>query len=334
MKRHMLMGIVAASLMASGGAQQGSGKLSGYAFGDYYLVSRHHDPSIEGLSGLWFRRIYFTYDQKPTDRTAIRFRFEMNSPGDFKTADSLKPFVKDAYVQYTVGRVHYLLGLIPTPTWEGVEQLLGYRYIEKTPLDLWRMGNSRDSGVGLKTQFGKTQLYFVVGNGSHTRSETNRGKAVYLSLQQSLNEQWTLELYGDLYDQPADSDWRTVQGLLVYRTERTKVGFQYAHQARQNQQDLAVFSVYAETQVAERTRLFARADWLNNPVPDADKISYFVLSPVARPRFYNFGVIYELEKDLYLVPNVEWVTYANPSGGGAKPKDALFWRMTFFYGWR
>ena len=329
-----LLGLLTALLMGSSEAQQGSGKLSGYVFGDYYLVSQHHDPSIKGMNGFWFRRIYFTYDQKTTDQTAIRFRLEMNSPGDFKTADTLKPYIKDAYVQYTAGKTQYLLGVIPTPTWEGVETLLGYRPYEKTPVDLWRMGNSRDSGVGIRTTFGKTLLYFMVGNGSHTQSETNRGKAVYLSLQHPLTEVWTLEVYGDIYDRPADSDWRTLQGLLVYRTDRTKVGLQYAHQDRQNQRDLAVFSVYAETQVAERTRLFARADWVNNPVPDADKITYFALANNARPTFYQLGIIYEVAKDFYIAPNVEWVTYGNPPGGGTKPKDALFLKATFYYLWR
>lgn len=333
--RHLrAVGLWVALLMASSEAQQGSGKLSGYLFGDYYFVSQHHDPTIKGMNGFWFRRIYFTYDQKTTDQTAIRFRFEMNSPGDFKTEDTLKPFVKDAYVQYTAGKTQYLLGLIPTPTWEGVETLLGYRPYEKTPVDLWRMGNSRDSGLGIKTALGKTQLYFVVGNGSHVRSETNRGKAVYLSLQHSPDKQWVIEVYGDIFDRPGDSDWRTLQGLLVYRTPHHKVGLQYAYQDRQNRRDLAVFSVYAETQIAERTRLFARADWVNNPVPDADKITYFVLANNARPSFYQLGLIYELEKDFYIAPNIEWVTYGNPSGGGPKPKDALFLKVTFYYLWR
>jgi hypothetical protein len=317
----MLSGLMTATF-----AQQTSGKLSGYLFGDYYLVSQHHDPSIKGMSGFWFRRVYLTYDQKTGERTAIRFRLEMNSPGDFKTAGTLNPYVKDAYLQYNSGKTQYLLGLIPTPTWESVEQLLGYRPIEKTPVDLWRMGNSRDSGIGIKTTWGRTQLYFVLGNGSHTQAETNRGKAAYLSLLHPIDEQWVVEVYGDVYDRPADSDWRTLQGLLVYRTDRSKVGLQYVHQDRQNQRDLAVFSVYAETQVAERTRLFARADWLNNPVPDADKISYFVLANTARPSFYQLGILYEVAKDFYLIPNVQWVTYATPPGAGQNRRMPSFSR--------
>jgi hypothetical protein len=115
MRRHQLIGLLLSGVMTATFAQQTSGKLSGHLFGDYYLVSQHHNPDIKGMNGFWFRRVYFTYDQKTGERTAIRFRFEMNSPGDFKTADTLDPYVKDAYLQYTSGKTQYLLGLIPPP---------------------------------------------------------------------------------------------------------------------------------------------------------------------------------------------------------------------------
>jgi hypothetical protein len=45
----------------------------------------------------------------------MRFRLEMNSPGDFKTSTTLIPFVKDAYLTAKVGRHTLMLGLIGTP---------------------------------------------------------------------------------------------------------------------------------------------------------------------------------------------------------------------------
>lgn len=334
MRYATVIGLSFALLMASSEAQQGSGKISGQVFGDYYYIAQHHKPEIQGLNGTWFRRIYITYDQKTTERTAVRFRLEMNTPSNFTTVDTLKPFVKDLYVQYTRGNTQYLMGLIPTPTWRNIEESLGYRPYEKTPTDLWVLGFSRDSGLGVRATFGKTQAYFVVGSGTHFRTPSTRGKAVYLSLLYPINEQWTLELYGDIYDRPADSDWRTLQGIAWYKTNRNKFALQYVYQDRQSERDLAVLSIYAETQIAERTRLFARADWVNNPVPHADKMPYFALANNARPTFYQIGVIYEIDKDFYVSPNVEWITYANPPDGSAKPKDALFLKTTFSYVWR
>ena len=81
-----------------------SGKFSGLMFGDYYWYYDRHqdgisisDPTpVEGQHGLWFRRIYFTYDFTYNEKLTTRFRLEANSNGDF-TGGDLTPYVKDAY---------------------------------------------------------------------------------------------------------------------------------------------------------------------------------------------------------------------------------------------
>ena len=86
-----------------------SGKFSGLMFGDYYWAyyDRHQDgisisdpTPVEGQHGLWFRRIYFTYDFTTTKKLTTRFRLEANSNGDF-TGGDLTPYVKDAYLKWT-----------------------------------------------------------------------------------------------------------------------------------------------------------------------------------------------------------------------------------------
>ena len=77
----------------------GQGKIKGYMFGDYYYVLKNHDSSIEESNGFWFRRIYFTYDHTLDDDFSVRFRLEMNSPGDFSTRSKLESAVKDAYLK-------------------------------------------------------------------------------------------------------------------------------------------------------------------------------------------------------------------------------------------
>jgi hypothetical protein len=60
MRRYQLIGWMLTGLMTALLAQPTSGKLSGYLFGDYYMVSQHHNPAIKGMNGFWFRRVYFT----------------------------------------------------------------------------------------------------------------------------------------------------------------------------------------------------------------------------------------------------------------------------------
>ena len=54
----------------------GQGSFNGYMFGDIYYLASHDDggaddggadDGIEGSNGLWFRRIYLTFDWKFDD---------------------------------------------------------------------------------------------------------------------------------------------------------------------------------------------------------------------------------------------------------------------------
>ncbi|MHA2615258.1 MAG: hypothetical protein V2G37_00050 [bacterium JZ-2024 1] len=324
-------------------AQEGKkepAKVSGYMFGDYYFVSKHHDEKIEGMNGFWFRRIYFTYDQKLEQGFAIRFRLEMNSPGDFITSDTLKPFVKDAYVQYTRTRHSVFLGISPTPTWENVETLLGYRPVEKTPVDLYKMGEARDFGLsfrGYLDEEKKTAYWLMWGNGSGTKAETDKGKALYASLSTWLTPEIYAEAYADFWNKPQNKDWQTFQGFLVYKAKDFRGGLLYTTQTRKNpggkDTELNVTSFYADYSAAKNTKPFFRMDWVSDPVPGADKIAYLALSPDAKPTFYLFGLDYAPIKDVHIIPNVEMVKYSRPVSG-ATPQDDIFFRMTFYYVWK
>lgn len=316
------------------------GKISGYMFGDYYVALKHHDDAIQNMNGFWFRRIYLTYDQKLERGFAIRAQLEANSPGDFKTSSTLTPFLKDAYLQYSKGREKVQFGIIPTPTWTLIETWLGYRHIEKTPVDLYKMGEARDFGVALRGFLDdqeRTAYWLMIGNGSGTKAETDRGKTFYFSLSHRFTPTLYGEVYADHWQKPGDQDWTTLQGVLAYLRKDFWGGLQYSHQKRQrpNQNDLklSVLSLYLEQAISSRARLFFRVDSVSEPVPEADKIAYLSLATDAKPTFYLFGLSYELAKDVYLIPNLEVVTYSAPVSG-TKPKEDLFLRLTMYYVWR
>jgi len=332
--------VFGSSLSLAAEGKKEPGKISGYMFGDYYFASQHHDKAVEGMNGFWFRRIYFTYDQKLEEGFAIRFRLEMNSPGDFKTSDTLKPFVKDAYLSYTRSRHAVSFGITPTPTWENVESLLGYRPVEKTPLDLYKMGEARDFGLafrGFLDKEKKTSYWLMVGNGSGTKAETDKGKTFYGQLSHWFTPEVYVEIYGDAWNRPASAeDWTTWQGFLAYKGKKQKVGLLYALQNREKpgekDKELSVTSVYADYRVNDRTMPLVRIDWVSDPVPGGNQIAYLPLATNAKPTFYLFGVRYDITRDFYLVPNLEMVKYSRPTSGTA-PDDTLFYRLTFFYGW-
>ena len=56
-------------------------KFSGLMFGDYYYFEEDHLPAFEDQHGLWFRRMYFTFDYTFSPKLMTRFRLETNSNG-------------------------------------------------------------------------------------------------------------------------------------------------------------------------------------------------------------------------------------------------------------
>lgn len=319
-------------------------KLWGYAFGDYYYLSQHHAETIQGMNGFWFRRIYFGYDQKLPERFSIRFLLEANAPDGFDPAknDTLKPFIKVLSLQYSEKLYSVQVGLIGTPTWKSAEDLLGYRPVEKTPMDLYKMGSAVDTGVGVRGFFSedkRVSYALMVGNGSSTQSEIDKGKTVYASLGYKATPEVYLEVYGDVWNRSGtgSEDWTTLQGLLVYASKRSKLGILYVTQNRSKDGspdfDLAVTSFYADYRISDRAMPFFRADFVSDPVPGGDKIAYIPLATNAKPAFYLMGIRYDISDFFYLVPNVEMVKYGPPTSG-TQPEDTIFYRLTFYFGWK
>ncbi len=319
------------------GGDKSKDKFSGYMFGDVYWVAANHVSEIQDQNGIWFRRIYFTYDRKLSDVFSIRLRFEMAHPGDFSTKATMVPFVKDAYLKYKAGKHQIILGISPTPTWEVIEKTWGYRSVEKTPLDLQKFGSSRDFGVAFKGTLdseGKVKYHLMLANGNSNKSETNKGKKALLSIGFYPNKNVIIEIYGDYDDLPGSTDRITAQGFAAYKTKKFRAGVQYAHQIRkvENGSDLTldVASAFIAGKVGEKTNLFARVDKMFDPNPSGNKISYIPFDPTAKSTFLVGGLDFTPIKNVHLMPNVEVVVYEE-NDNGVKPDSDIIPRFTFYY---
>ena len=311
-------------------------KISGVVFGDAYGFVASHDAAIEGENGFWFRRIYLTFDTAVADDIDFRLRFEGNSPGDFSSDDEIDPFVKDAYLRWKFNHKELVLGLSPTPTWEAIQKFWGYRSVEKTPLDLQRLGSSRDTGIALKGRFnenGRFRYHVMFGNGSGTRGETNEGKKGMAAFSFHPSDRWFVELYADTENRPGETDRRTYQAFLGHKGERYRCGALYGRQHRETgpgtDLDLDIVSVFGVFELKEKINLLARIDRMFDPNPDGAKIDYIPFDPTARSTLAVVGVDFAVRARFSLIPNIEAVFYDAP-GGGPDPDDDLIARFTVF----
>ncbi len=311
-------------------------EISGLVFGDAYWFASDHDPAVEGQNGFWIRRIYLTFDQKISDEFAARLRLEMNQPGDF-TSSKMEPFVKDAWLRWTRGRHRVVLGISPTPTWEVLEKTWGYRAVEKTPLDLQKMGSSRDFGIAVLGRFGEGERFgyhVMLANGSGTGSETNEGKKLLAAFQFYPAEEWFFEIYADVENRPAQTDRTTYQLFGAHQGQDLRWGIHLARQKRETgataEIDLDLLSLFATWRFAEKAVLLGRLDRLFDPNPDAASIAYLPFAPDAKSTLLILGVDYQPHPNVSFIPNVEIVSY-DAVNGGPDPDTDLVPRVTFFF---
>jgi hypothetical protein len=318
-------------------------RFSGLIFGDYYGFPESHLPAFDDQHGFWLRRIYFTYDHTFSPAVSTRLRFEMNSNGRLE-GGSLDPFVKDAYVRWVFhGRQALVLGIQPSLTFEHIDNVWGLRHIEKSPLDLYRVDSSRDTGVTVSGPFNESQTWkYAVqfGNESGSDAETNQFKGYRFAARYETNPGFTVEGFAAHFNRADDADRTTAQIFAAYRAPAWRAGFQYSFQKRRPVEgssaadvDLAIVSGFGVADLKpQKFSVFARVDRYTEPCPDCDRIDYLPIATNAPFTMILAGVEYYLLPAVRFSPNVEWVDYSAAENGSQPANDTVV-RMTFYWVW-
>jgi hypothetical protein len=333
-----------------------SSKISGLMFGDYFWFYQLHrdqvssaDPTpIPELHGLWFRRLYFTYDFAYSERLSTRFRLEANSNGDFEGGD-IVPHVKDASMKWTyTGKQQLTLGIHPTLTFDWLDEFWGLRHIEKTPADLYRLDSSRDFGFTLSGSAPIDGHSYAVqcGNESGNGSETQEGKILRFESHYARKTGIVLEGFYSFGTRPEGARRHTAQGIAGLRNSVARAGAQYLWQHQTSDRDgapnhtISVWSGFAVWERRNRVDLFFRVDGVTGDVggvetglSGAEDIDYFLLSSRSPFTTWILGGQWRLHPDVRLSPNLELVRYSNdpdPANFPGRHGDSIL-RFTFFW---
>lgn len=308
-------------ILAAAAVHGEAGEFKGYMFGDYYYVASADDGEVkypEKQNAFQFRRIYLTYNRSLSDDFSMRYRLEANDAG-FGSGSKMTPFLKHAYLKWSgaVAGSDLYLGLSGTPTWAISESLWGYRSIEKTVLDLHKIGSSADLGVALKGRVGNLAYYAMVGNGPGQKPESDNGKKLYTSLSISPSEGLTAEVYADYNMRPGDANEITLKGLLGLERGNLRVGVEPFMRINQNaaagdDQTLSGVSVFGATGLAESLDGFGRVDVLNDDAGDTTDILVIA------------GVDHQPAENIHFMPNI----YIDLQDG---PDPNIQARLTVYY---
>ncbi|HPQ70946.1 MAG TPA: hypothetical protein PKW95_17605 [bacterium] len=138
-------------------------------------------------------------------------------------------YLKYAYGDFTPYKYFNVrFGLLQTAYIELYDNAFGYRYVVKSPADLWKFDTSADNGLAAYGAFGPYAAYYVVlRNGEGYKSpEENKGKGIQASLKltpfQMVGALKDLQLVGAAMmnnDNPSDpdEDVTVINVLLAYK---------------------------------------------------------------------------------------------------------------------
>jgi hypothetical protein len=323
----------AVSNFAFAGENKTSGKLHGYVIPEYYFVASHHtdgeaEGDISGAHGFWFRRVYLGYDFKFNGYT-FRLRFEGNSPAFGE--GTVVPFVKDLYLKKKLGGGNTLtLGIFSPPSFDKIEKFWGYRYIEKTPLDLFKLASSRDTGIGISG--GKNFIYTIMyANFGSNKGEDNQGKGIFGRIGYK-NKSVYLEANG-YFAADGSKDYILAQGFAGYKGKFGNIGinFAYKNQAQEGEDDknTSLMSAFGHFKVGKKTAIVLRYDhFFDVNLKEATGYVPFA-STIAPARFLIAGIDIKVNKYFQFGPNVKVAFYGVPAEAGIeKPGSDFYINLT------
>jgi hypothetical protein len=329
------------------------GKISGYAFGDfYYNAERDTFKNLsnvafggpKGQNGFQFKRIYFTYDYQISKKFSSRFRLEgaQDNP-----ESKVGVYVRDAYLEWkdAAAMMTVTFGIQPVIAYTTTDAVWGHRYVERTIMDLRGIVDSRDFGLSLMGNFDKAGKYsygLLVGNNSGVNVESNKYKRVYLHFGFNPMQNVFLTLFTDFRAQP-DKYYRTVNTAYTndhftyavmagYKNDkRLSFGAESFYNIRKNDvlngtqaEDKNTWGVSAFFSVPfhEKFSAFGRYDFFDDNIKDYAKED-------ARNLFI-FGLEYRADKNVYVSPNVTIETY-EAFQNGTTIKPSITPKLTLFY---
>ena len=319
--KHKILLIVLMTIALPLTANAVEGKFSGLMFGDYYYMISRNDNKDEGQNGFWLRRAYLKYDATMSDAIATRLNLEMNSAHYLTAAENLLPKVKDAYLQWKTSDTHkILIGIQGTPTFDQAEKY-GYREVEKSPLDFWGFGKSRDFGVGVKGKVSDEFSYhFLAGDNSDNKNETDKKKKAYLALDYNFTKEALFELYLDYASKGA----YVIQGLVGYKTSELKLSGLFAYSVPSSAKKYKLLSGQAGYAFNESFEGLARVDLMLDTPPASE--GYWKNSTASKATMIIAGVSYAVTKEFHIIPNMESILYSD----AAVEKD-IAGKMTFYW---
>jgi hypothetical protein len=321
-----------------------SGKIWGYAFGDY-AYKLHADAEKRGnvqysklpqdYNSFNFRRIYLGYDYQFSPNVSSQFllahesTFEANTNNpDVLTDNNRAVYVKAMNIRFknVIPRATIIAGQQATPTFSTLsEGIWGYRSIEKTIADMRGISSSTDLGIAISGKIGKNEnigYNLMVGNNNGARVENNNFKKLYTSLyayflDKKLVIQGNYEV-GRAALSPIQKNISTIKVFAAYKSSATTVGVEAFRQVQTNNSTYltGIDTAYSDVKPSgisffltqqltkDKLNFFARFDMYNPDSKFNSDNKYLGSYNSNKESFATIGLDFIPYKNVHIMPNL------------------------------
>jgi len=323
-----------------------SGKVWGYAFGDFLykahtnsfnMSNTQYGSTPKDFTSLEFRRIYLGYDYDISEHFSTQLLLAYEG-ATFTTDGNRSVYIKAANLRWKniFHNSDLVIGAMSTPTYSTTsEPVWGYRSLEKTIMDMRKIGGSADVGISLQGKLNDKGDYgynFMISNGSGAKPEADKFKKFYGDVYAKFADQKII------VDLGADNEWTqtrpyqknktTYKAFLAYQTKQFTIGAEVFQQVQKNN---TVFTEAAPSTVKDTVNALASGISIFARGPISKKLGY-----VVRYDFYNpdskfnenniyggsytgvfteslilAGLDYTPVKNVHLIPNIWYDVYKN-----------------------
>ncbi len=272
----------------------------------YFNYSYNSDSSPTNSFDI--HRAYLTYSNKISKGISFKITTDI---GRFNTGkdNRLSLYLKNAFVGWETGIGKFVFGLQGMNMFNVEEKNWGYRFVEKTPMDLNHFASSADLGIGYYNKIGnKFNVSALVTNGTgYKKIENNKfkkfsfqafyGNGKIFKGGYNIGASLSLESFYYPVENKTTTATKTVfGGFAAYSTGILRTGAEYDF-AKNNGTNITqtIFSVYANFRFLKFADIFGRFDIFNpNTNISNNGYSYFI-----------GGLNFDPAKGFSIAPNIK-----------------------------
>lgn len=199
-------------------------------------------------------------------------------------------YLKMAEIRWDINRVITLRfgQLLNTQYLTFIDPFWGYRYVDVTMQEKYRLGMPADFGIQVDLKTGKMLLHqfsVVNGEGPFRYQDLNSAFVYSYNVQFTPVEGLTVKAYADYGPSPDTSaskdDKFVISGFAGYRAEKFRIGAEvdYVNNYSWNKdQDVTAFSVFGGWNLYKKLDVLARYDYLVTRMPDETTRAGYVIA--------------------------------------------------------